>query len=68
MINITIDYDSDEIRVNNPAFKNEGKFTFKTKNTHEFVAFLQELFDTIDLSDIELTKIDEGRATTIQEW
>jgi len=69
MIYITINHNNDEISIKNDAFKHTSHINIPVKNsTSEYRKFLIELFNMMDISDVELNEIDEDTCRNVESW
>lgn len=68
MTTIQIDYDNNVITATNDEFKNANKFEFRTNNTRDIQAFLEELFNLMDISEAIIYKQSDGKISTVEEW
>lgn len=71
MIEVIVNYNSDELTIKNPAYKKDFIF-HKLYNPIETLKILEEVLNQLSedrgIVGWKLTKIDEDTSTTVGEW
>jgi hypothetical protein len=70
-LTVTVDHDSDETRIEvvDPRSTPRRQFVVvKTKYPSQVLEVLENVFNLLDVRDVELQKQDEGRVRTVEEW
>lgn len=65
-VNVTVDYDNDEIRAEGRVIYKKPKFT--NISMIDFTKIFDELFNIIQTSNLELVVQDEGENHHISSW